>query len=157
MGGLKKMFERNPFDLQKEKEKELQEEQRAIEFEEMKKQLEVLQKEKASRPKTVELGDIFSIKQQLLVLDYLGAFEKINKIDNAQAKALFLKQLFNKSAQNIRTELSPINISELKYSTSRTKREAIRKNLIKVSELFEELGLKNIVKKVNEDIQKLDQ
>ncbi|MDP4285554.1 MAG: hypothetical protein Q8891_14110 [Bacteroidota bacterium] len=96
-----------------------------------------------------------TVKQQILILDYLGAFDKINSVDNATKKAAFLELLLNKNEQNIRTELG--KIYELKNSVLPIKKTKIKENLIKVSQIFSDLGLKSIVKKIQNDIDKLGQ
>ena len=58
-----------------------------------------------SKKEINEKNEIITIKQQILILEYLGAFQKINRIDNGTKKADFLALLLNKNKQNIREVL----------------------------------------------------
>jgi hypothetical protein len=151
------LFNRRPGDVRREQEQKKKEEQTEKKLEEFQEQIAALKNQKSGLKRTPKKDDSITIKQQLLLLHYLGALEKINKLTIASKKSVFLKQLLNKNEQNIRTEITPAKIEELLYSNSRRKREQIKENLIKVSELFDELGLKSVVKKVKQDIERVDQ
>ena len=99
-----------------------------------------------------EAGSI-SIKQQLIILYYLGSLETVQQSEHSTKKALFLSRLLNKDTQNVRKELSSLH--NLIYATDKLEKERIKKDLTVVKNLFEELGIRNIVRKIATDILKL--
>jgi hypothetical protein len=111
------------------------------------KYLEAL-KEEYSKNEKVE---ILTIDQKLLILNYLGALKAIQKQENATKKGTFLNKLFGTNEDKFRQRFSSIN--ELLEIKPNTKNSALKKNLEKVKELFEELGLETMVKKVTNDLR----
>jgi hypothetical protein len=101
-----------------------------------------------------ESKNVWSIKEQLIALHYLGVLEKFDKIDNSTKKAQFLGLLLNKDVQNIRKEFSSINNLLPK---SKKERPQAKKNLESLRTEFNNLGLTNIVKAIDNDLQRLDQ
>jgi hypothetical protein len=105
-------------------------------------------KEQYSKNEKVEL---LTIDQRLLILHYLGALKTIQKQENATKKGTFLNKLFGTNEDKFRQRFSSIN--ELVEIKPNTKNSALRKNLEKVKELFEELGLETLAKKVTDDLR----
>jgi hypothetical protein len=103
---------------------------------------------KKAKPKTKEL----TLSQQLLTLHYLGITEMLLNVDNNK-KAEFLSLLISKSEQNIREKFS--NFGSLKFSTIKSEKEKIKKDLGVVLEEFKKIGLKKQQKLIASDIEKL--
>lgn len=94
----------------------------------------------------------FSLNQQLLVLDYWGIMERIEKLDDT-VQATQLSIFLNKNYQNIRVALS--DREKLKSSSISAEQKQIRKDLEAVYEFFQSLGFKREAKEVKADLQKL--
>jgi len=98
-----------------------------------------------------------SVQQQIMILQFLGIFEKINKQKNKTKKVSFLAYLLNKTSQAIK-QVYTYEIHTLLTPDQRKKRKNIDKELEKVHELFELIGLTdeaNIVRNEIDNLQKL--
>jgi hypothetical protein len=91
-----------------------------------------------------------SIKQQMLILHYLGVIPKIN-LENTK-KARLLSKLLNRHEQNIRSCLTYIDAKRIEESDIKTK-----DNLEAVRKIFEELSLTDELALVVKDLERLDQ
>jgi hypothetical protein len=94
-----------------------------------------------------------TLDEKILILHYLGAFDKIQKSDNATKKGIFLEKLIGNDAERIRQRFSSIN--DLFSPKEVVKRRKLREELEQVKNMFKELGLENIVKTIQADIRKL--
>ena len=111
-----------------------------------------------SKDKKQDSGKKFTIKQQFIALHYLGALDKIQDKENedendntASKQAAFLHLLTGSSFQNLRGALSSINkILDFK-SSKRSLFE--RKDLEVVYKAFTDLGSKNLLKQIEEDLK----
>lgn len=97
----------------------------------------------------------FTIEQQFLVLDYLGVLAKLDNIKIDTKKAEFIALLIRRDVQSVRQIL--VNKQILKSSNIKSEKNKIKQKLVKISAIFENLGLKTTQKKVLGDIKKLDQ
>lgn len=88
-------------------------------------------------------------KQQILILHYLGVINHVD-LDNTKKAKLF-SRLLNRNEQNIRTDLTYVNALKIDESDIKTPN-----NLKEVKMLFKELGMNEIVKKIDADLAKLD-
>lgn len=108
--------------------------------------LESLKSEEHSKRK-----EKISLHQQILLLHFLGIFEKINQHPVASRKAEFLSQLLNKAGQNIRKLLSK-EIYTLLTPEARKKRHGIEEDLRTVYELLASIGLGEEAKQVKKEL-----
>jgi len=90
-----------------------------------------------------------SIKQQILILHYLGVIPKIN-LENTK-KSTLLSKLLNRNDQNIRSCLTYIDAKRIEDSDIKTKH-----NLEAVRKIFEELSLTNELALVVKDLERID-
>ncbi|MCA6440228.1 MAG: hypothetical protein IM598_00070 [Chitinophagaceae bacterium] len=98
-----------------------------------------------------------NLEQQFLALDYLGILDTLNKVkdDNNTLKGQFVSLLIGKDASNCRKQFSYIR--ELKHGKTTEEKRKISKNLSRVRDLFEEMALKSLAKKVDADLKNLSQ
>lgn len=90
-----------------------------------------------------------STKQQLLILHYLGLLDKIPL--NTIKKSKLLAKVLNKHFQNIKEDLTYIDVLELENSKIKT-----LNNLQEVKKVFEEAEMDEIVQKIELEILKLE-
>ena len=84
-----------------------------------------------------------SLPKQLLILYYLG---QLNNFDLSNSKnAILLSVLLNGNEQNIRKDLSDFIDNQLRSKSALT-------HLNEIKLLFEEIGLKELLQKVENDI-----
>lgn len=105
---------------------------------------------KNDKPRKIEP---LNLEQQYLVLDYLGVLDTLGKVkdDNNTRKGQFISLLIGKDFSNCRKQFS--YIPSLKTGKTTEEKKKIRKNLTRVRDLFEEIGLKSIAKKVEVDLK----
>lgn len=96
-----------------------------------------------------EKENSLSLDEQILVLEYLGLFSKINAIKTKEKKAKLISLIIGKNDQYTREFLSLID----NFKSPSIKSEKIKYNskLKKISNLFEEVGLISISKRVKTD------
>lgn len=90
-----------------------------------------------------------TMKQQLLILHYLGIIDSMN-LSETTKKAKLLSVLLNRSEQNIRTELTYIDARKIEDSEMKT-----IENLNAILPVFEEVGLNEIVETIKADLGRL--
>ena len=97
-----------------------------------------------------------TLDQKLLLLHYLGALKEVMKAENATKQGLFLEKLIGNDNDKIRQRFSSINdlISTPKESAKRRK---LKEELTEIQKIFQELGLQNVVKKIQADLRKISQ
>jgi len=93
-------------------------------------------------------------RQQLMILRYLGATDKIMELRNTTKAANFFNLIICKSPQNIRVDLMEIE-TWTTASASTKQREVTKHNLEVVRKVFEQLGIMSLVAEVEADIKKL--
>lgn len=99
--------------------------------------------------KTSKKPESLTLDEQFLVLDYLGIFSKTQNCKTIEKQARLISLLIGKSEQNCRALIPRLN--DLKESKIGTEKKKIKERLDKVANLFEEVGLKTISKKVHAD------
>jgi hypothetical protein len=104
-------------------------------------------------PKLKKDADQLNLKQQLMILYYLGGLDIVQQAEHTSKKASFLSRLLDKDVQTMRKEVS--TLPNLIYATDKLEKERIKKDLTVVKNLFEELGVRNIVRKITVDLLKL--
>lgn len=109
---------------------------------------------KNDKPRKIEP---LSLEQQYLVLDYLDVLDTLGKVkdDNNTRKGQFVSLLISKDFSNCRKQFS--YIPSLKMGKTTDEKKKIKKNLTRVRDLFEEIGLKSIAKKVEVDLKSISQ
>jgi hypothetical protein len=95
-------------------------------------------------------------EQQFLILQYLGVFDKLDKINDQtnERKGQFVGLLIDKDVSNCRTMFSYLRI--LKKGKTTSEKEKAKENLTKVASIFAEAGLQTIEKKVIDDLKDID-
>jgi hypothetical protein len=109
---------------------------------------------KDNKPRKIEP---LNLEQQFLALEYLGVLDKLEKVkdDNNTLKGKFVSQLIGKDFSNCRQQFS--YISNLKHGKTTEEKKKISKNLTRVRDLFDEMALNSLVKKVDADLKNLSQ
>lgn len=103
--------------------------------------------------KTLYKSQEVNLRQQLLLLDYLGVMEQLTHPD-IKERINIISLLTNRNILNVRTHL--IDYDSLKYSTVFREKLCIREDLLEVQRLLEEQGLKQLAEKVKADIDQLN-
>lgn len=113
-----------------------------------------LEEAKNDKPRKIEP---LSLEQQYLALDYLGVLDKLQKVkdDSNTLKGQFISLLIGKDSSNCRQLFS--YLPQLKNGKTTQEKRKIKKNLTRVRDLFEEMGLKSLSKKVQDDLNDLGQ
>lgn len=93
--------------------------------------------------------------QQFLMLQYLGIFDKLNRIKDQtnEKKGEFVGLLIDKDTSNCRIMFS--HLIDLKHGKTTSEKKKIKANLSKVASIFEKAGLKSIAKSVFDDLNSL--
>jgi hypothetical protein len=116
------------------------------------KYLEELEKRLSQQPKVKE----FTLDQKLLILHYLGSLKQIMEIKTATKQAKFLQKLISDDAEKTRQRFSTIN-DLVGTPKEGAKRRKLIEEITDLQKMFKELGLQNIVKKIQADLRKLSQ
>lgn len=114
---------------------------------EVKKLIKEAEENKTSNKKKSDIET--TTKQQILILHYLGFLDSL-KIDENTKKAKLLSVLLNRNVQNIRKELTYIDILKIENSKIKT-----ALNLKAILPLFEEMGLPEALNKIRADMTEL--
>lgn len=114
----------------------------------------LIEEAKDNKPRKIEP---LNLEQQFLALDYLGILDTLNKVkdDNNTLKGQFVSLLIGKDASNCRKQFSYLR--ELKHGKTTEEKRRISKNLSRVRDLFDEMALKSLAKKVDVDLKNLSQ
>lgn len=120
------------------------------ENENLKRKVAQLQEEK----KEME-GKFSSVRIQLQMLFYLLDLKRLIEKRTLAEIGAFFSALLNRHPQRARKPFS--NIYELTYSSNKQVAKGIRKDLLKVQRLFRDFGLSTETKKVQNDIDRLDE
>lgn len=120
------------------------------ENENLKLQVAQLQQEKEEME-----GKFSTVRMQLQILFYLLDLEKLVGLNTVTKIATFFSALLNRSPQRARKPFSRPH--ELTYSSNKQTAQNIRRDLLKVQKLFVDFGLNAQAKKVQKNIDKLNE
>lgn len=98
----------------------------------------------------------FTLDQKLLILHYLGGLKQIMEMKNSTKQADFLQRLISDDAEKTRQRFSTIN-DLIGTPKEGAKRRKLIEEITDLQKMFKELGLQNIVKKIQADLRKLSQ
>ncbi|WP_462252712.1 hypothetical protein [Ferruginibacter sp.] len=104
--------------------------------------------------KPTKKTETLSLEEQILVLDYLGLYGKTSRCNSVGKRAKLIGLIVNKDEFNIRGIIP--RFTDLTYSKIGVEKKKIKQRLAKISNLFEEVGLNALSKKVSADLKKVD-
>jgi hypothetical protein len=116
----------------------------------LKRKVEELQKE--LKEKEVKFG---SVRQQLQILHFLVNLDKLVEGKKVMQLGVFFSALLNRHSQRARMQFSALG--ELFYSNNKQEAKNIKKDLLQVQKLFVDFGLPAFARKVQKNIDKLDE
>lgn len=96
-----------------------------------------------------------TVRMQLQMLHFLGTLKDLKNKGTLEQKGLLFSVLLNRHPQRARKPFSSIN--ELIFSSRKAEAKNIKRDLLKVKEVFEGFGLKKEAKAVNNAIQEINE